>query len=289
MANIYAQANGNWSNDDPATGIWFDAASGGSRRARPGVGDVGFINPGVAVALDEDPTCTRIQGVGTGLVTAAANREINADLMADQGTLLSIAAALDVVINGNLTGGNQSTAAALFVNHSGANVVVNGNGISQSGAIDRVALRVNAGDVSITSLTGSSVIRRAAEINGGVVSVGTATGGTGAGGVAMTVNGGVVTINDCKRGSWCVAVECRGGVVKLVQHECGSFSLATGSGVIQLPDGTKLTFENFSGNARQFYGAELLPAAADVRGGVEFGGGDYVGVLAQRFSRFGAR
>lgn len=281
MGNKYAQSNGAWSAGGPG-GIWFDAASGGNNVAKPAAGDNAYINTGVTVALDESPTCDLIEGVGTGKMTISGDLTINANMQAGTGVLLTYTGAWAVTVNGNVTGGSGSSAFGIYANNNtaGSNVIVNGTVTGGSGATSYGVYAKR--DSTITAAKGGSGFFAAgAYCEGNVHNIGTAEGGSGNGAHGVLASSTTIVVGTAKGGS---VVTASGVGFGWAYVEVGATDL-TGAGQpvgvrgVKLADGVLLRFEDAAGNPKRFYGADLIPAEADVKNGVGYGGGDFEGSL----------
>src|SRR5690349_16248589 len=157
MANIKAQATGNWS----AGATW----SGG---VPPGVNDVGFSN-GFAVTIDQDITCQAISNAaisgssiaaGGGFTVSAGPRVLNCALQGNptgftstsSAILLNVSAATTVTINGTIQSGT-TTQTMVDMSTAGATVVVNTTNIgtnSSTGGAGSTYFRLNANNLTLT-------------------------------------------------------------------------------------------------------------------------------------------
>lgn len=266
MADKYAQTSGNWSNDDPSTGIWFDAPSGGTRVGVPEPGDTAYINATATVTLDVDPACDLIEGAG--LLVASVNRLITADMRSNSGNLLHVSTALTLSVAGDIYGGTATGAHTLRMNHASAKLLHIGRiiGASNGGFRYAVQLSAGAGHELDEVIGGSASSAIAVDVGAASVKIARAEGGSAAAAAAVFASSsfGTTEIALAKGGSHAEA--------PAVNHGSGTLAIEAvdptgqgpiiGGGMLKLGDGVVLPLRDLAGNPRLYHGTTPAEIAA---------------------------
>ena len=310
---------------DLAGAVNWSTCNGGNP---PAAGDTLYLNTGCALTLDgannSTYTCVAIKCatsaapttynqsatvvLGNALSTIAANLYAGTTWMLTVGTGKTLTMGPGTTVYGgsgsvcailvtsgalaacpNAIGGSGASAYGVIVNGAAGSVVIT-NATGGTGG-NAAGLNITAGTASVVTATGSAT-NAASGIyqTGGTVTITNAIGGGVASAHGNWMYGGTCTITTAKGGSvaGASAVAIYSGTLTINGTDMTGVGQIIGGGTIKLSAGCKLAYQDAAGAAKTFYGADLMPAAGDVRTGTTYGGTDFTGSLASSMRAFPA-